>query len=122
LDQSLPLSDGPPAQSSSGSPPQVDVPAQPTQLGPHGIRYDFNEGCRVQVPDGNFRVQLRDLDTASILFDQSVSSGQVTSAKRYYLRFGFEVWRDGISVFRHEYDAKGKDVLARMELGGLGDC
>jgi autotransporter strand-loop-strand O-heptosyltransferase len=97
------------------------VPAQPTQLGPHGIRYDFNEGCRVQVPAGNFRVQLRDLDTASILFDQSGSDGQVISAKRYYLRFGIEVWRDGISVFRHEYNATGKNVLARMEAGGLGD-
>ncbi len=129
MDQSVTLSVGPPAETSRGVLSQAPVPAQPTQLGPHGIRYDFNEGCRVHVPAGNFRVQLRDLDTASILFDQSVSSGQVTSAKRYqvtsakryYLRFGIEVWLDGISVFRHEYDATGKDVLARMELGGLGD-
>ncbi len=106
----------------SGGFPQVRVPDPPTQAGPHGIRYDFNEGCRVAVPEGHdFRIQVRDLDTASVLFDQHLAGGQMVSSKRYYVRFGIEVWRDGVSVFRHEYDAAGRKVLARMEVGGLGD-
>ena len=27
----------------------VEEAANPTQLGPEGIRYDFNNGCRVEV-------------------------------------------------------------------------
>ncbi len=107
----------------SGGLPQVRVPAPPTQAGPHGIRFDFNEGCRVAVPLGHdFRIQVRDLDTSSLLFDQPVGGGgQMVSSKRYYVRFGIEVWREGVSIFRHEYDAAGRKVLARMEVGGLGD-
>ncbi len=113
----------PPQFDLSGGFPQVRVPASPTQGGPCGIRFDFNEGCRVAVPVGHeFRIQVRDLDTASVLFDQPVGGGgQMVSSKRYYVRFGIEVWRDGISVFRHECDAAGRKVLARMEVGGLGD-
>jgi autotransporter strand-loop-strand O-heptosyltransferase len=95
--------------------------ATPTQTGPHGILYDFNMGVCVDVPAGSWRVQLRDLDTGNILFETDKDGVFVSSAKRYFIRFGIEAWKDGVSVFRHEYDAAGREVLVQFPVGTLGD-
>jgi hypothetical protein len=44
--------------------------ALPTQQGPLGILYDFNDGCRISLPESDppWRVRIRDLDTGNILF------------------------------------------------------
>ena len=50
-------------------PPPAD---RPTQAGPEGIFFDFNQGCRVLLPQrehGSWRARLRDLDTGNILFE-----------------------------------------------------
>jgi hypothetical protein len=41
-------------------PPYPPPAAVPTQEGPDGIRFDFNNGCRVTIPDGEkpWRVRL----------------------------------------------------------------
>jgi autotransporter strand-loop-strand O-heptosyltransferase len=100
---------------------QVPVPSVPTQLGPNGIRFDFNEGCRVALPEGRWRVRLQDLDTDSVLFEASCSGGPVTSTRKYFVRFAIDVWSEDGDHFRHEYNAAGQHILIRMELGGLGD-
>src|SRR5580692_10228418 len=58
--------------------------ATPTQIGNHGIRYDFNMGARVLVPSGNWRLQLRDLDAGNILFETDKGGVFVNSSKRYF--------------------------------------
>jgi hypothetical protein len=102
---------------------------QPTQHAPRGILYDFNEGARVLLPpraEGLWRVRLRDLDTENILFEVRNKGAFVTSSKRYYIRFGIEVWDvDGsgmeTQVLGHEYDARGRDILIQLPVGTLGD-
>src|SRR4051794_20886510 len=92
------------------------VPA-PTQLGPQGLRFDFNEGARVALPareQGVWRVRLSDADTGNILFETEMKSGFVRSAKRWFVRFLVEVWeRDEDAApwrlaFQHNYDARGR--------------
>ena len=81
-------------------------PAQvPTQQGARGIQFDFNDGCRVILPEANYpwRVRLSDLDTGNILFETELKAGGVNSTKRYYVRVRLEVWQQGESVFVHEY-------------------
>ena len=95
--------------------------ASPTQEGPAGLRYDFNLGCLVSVPEGNWRVRLRDLGTGNILFESQHGGSFVASAKRYYVRFGIEAWHDGERVFTHDYDAAGREVLVQFPVGTLGD-
>src|SRR5579862_4664809 len=75
-------------------PPAADVP---TQEGPKGLRYDFNDGCRVAVPESDhpWRVRLSDLDTGNILFETELKSGRINSTKRYFVRFRIEVWQNG---------------------------
>jgi autotransporter strand-loop-strand O-heptosyltransferase len=94
---------------------------EPTQQGPCGIRYDFNEGCRIKFPEGNWRLSMSDLDTGEILFDQELTGGLFASTKKYYVRYGFRIWKDGELVFAHEYDAADKIVILRMLPAGIGD-
>ena len=61
------------------APPQV-----PTQLDASGIRYDFNDGCRVQAPMGPdiWRIRLIDLDTGNFLFQTTRISAAGRCAAR----------------------------------------
>ncbi len=95
--------------------------ATPTQQGPSGIRFDFNLGCRVSVPKGDWRIRLRDLDTGNILYETEVKQAVVSSRKRYYLRCGIEVFARGELVFEHRYSATDRDVLIQFPVGTLGD-
>jgi len=95
--------------------------AQPTQHGPLGIRFDFNLGCRVSLPRGDWRIRLRDLDTGNILYETEVKEALVSSRKRYYLRCGIEVFAEGELVFQHQYSAADREVLVQFPIGTLGD-
>jgi autotransporter strand-loop-strand O-heptosyltransferase len=66
--------------------------ATPTQVGAQGIRFDFNDGCRVVLPEGKWHVRLRDLDTGNILYETDIVAGHINTTKRYYLRCRIEVW------------------------------
>lgn len=99
----------------------------PTQSGPEGIRFDFNEGCRVLLPtndpedDARWRVTLRDRATGNVLFDTVCAGGLVVSAKRYYVPFRIEIARRGRPVFGHDHDCRGQEVHIAFPVGTLGD-
>jgi autotransporter strand-loop-strand O-heptosyltransferase len=97
--------------------------AEATQTGPAGIRFDFNDGARVVCPAGEhpWKVRLRDLDTGNILFETEFLGGHVNSMKRFYVRFGVEVYQRDELVLRHEYSAKDREILVQLPVGTLGD-
>lgn len=100
-------------------------PVAPTQLDASGIRFDFNDGCRVHAPVGPdiWRIRLVDLDTGNFLFQTTADfrGGSVRSAKKYFVRFRIEARRGEKLVFAHDYDAAGRDVLIAFPVGTLGD-
>jgi autotransporter strand-loop-strand O-heptosyltransferase len=106
---------------------EAPPPDTPTQAGPYGIMFDFNDGCRVWVPEAAhaWRVRLRDLDTDNILFETTLRTGLVRSSKRYFIRFGIDVWADGddtgVPVFTHAYASADAEVLVQFPAGTLGD-
>jgi autotransporter strand-loop-strand O-heptosyltransferase len=106
------------AQAKPAFPPPA---SQPTQQGPHGLRFDFNFGARLLLPEGNWAAQLRDLDTGNVLFETQRGGAFIASAKRYYVRFRMEAWQDGTSVFVHDYAAEDREVLIQFPVGTLGD-
>jgi len=65
----------------------------PTQAGPKGVKFDFNDGCRLVVAEDKapWKVRLKDLDTGNILFETQFNAGRVNSSKRYFVRFGIEL-------------------------------
>jgi hypothetical protein len=69
-----------PASTSAEPPPKphFPLPAElPTQGGPNGLRFDFNFGARVVVPDGkgSWRIRLSDIDTGNVLYETTVQKG-----------------------------------------------
>ncbi|MGN6232187.1 MAG: autotransporter strand-loop-strand O-heptosyltransferase [Trinickia sp.] len=115
--------------SSRAQPPKPAFPppaSVATQSGPHGIRFDFNDGCRVTVPAGGWRVRLRDADTDNILFETELDAGLVMSTKKYYVRVSIEVWRRDATpsappAFTHHYCAEDRPVLIQFPVGTIGD-
>jgi autotransporter strand-loop-strand O-heptosyltransferase len=122
----------PPADSSGAAgtstdsvavPRRIFVPPAdlPTQKGHSGIRYDFNDGCRVMLPKGQWRVRLRDAVTHNTLFETKIQEGSIASTKKYFVPFEIEVWSGEKEVLRHRLDLKGKNVLIQFPVGTLGD-
>lgn len=100
------------------------APAEvPTQLGPRGLRYDFNEGCRVVIPEQEqpLRIRLSDIDTGNILYETELKAGRINSAKRYFVRFRVEVFEKDKSVFSHDYTTVDHDIAIHFPVGTLGD-
>jgi autotransporter strand-loop-strand O-heptosyltransferase len=103
----------------------------PVLLGPEGIRFDFNLGCRVVLPpraEGKWRVRLSDLDTGNILFESENQGAFVNSAKRWYVRFRITIWSivgglnpDPELIMTHDYDPSDRNVLIQFPIGTLGD-
>jgi autotransporter strand-loop-strand O-heptosyltransferase len=123
-----------PALALPASPPKSSYPppaVMPTQSGAEGIRFDFNDGCRVQLPPrqrGSWRIRLRDLDSGNILYETENKGARINSTKRWYVRFRIEVWalEEGQSdsprlVLSHDHDLTGREVLIQFPVGTLGD-
>lgn len=105
-----------------------DIPKIPTQGAIDGLRFDFNDGLRLFIPDGAkvYFVKFWDLDTCSVVYETLTPDGReciVSSNKKYYIRFRLEIFdasgRD--LLFSHDYDASGKDVAVRFPVHTLGD-
>jgi autotransporter strand-loop-strand O-heptosyltransferase len=109
------------ASSSSANDQKRAPPDIPTQEGPLGIRYDFNSGCRVTLPEGVWRVRLSDLDTGNVIFETNIGGGQINSTKQYYVPIRIEIWSNGEPLFTHDYSAAGREVLIQFPVGTLGD-
>jgi autotransporter strand-loop-strand O-heptosyltransferase len=121
-----------PSSASAADTPKSPYPTpagMPTQVGPGGVLFDFNQGARVILPnrtEGKWRVRLRDLDTGNILFQSENQGAFVSSSKRFFVRFSVNVWEldeagTPTEVLAHEYDARDREILIQFPLGTLGD-
>ncbi len=101
----------------------VPIPAIPTQEGPMGIRYDFNDGARVLLPKGHWHVQIEDAESDNIIFACDADEGWVLSNKKYYIPFRIRVWVRGEQnpILDHEMNLTGKEVQIKFPVGTLGD-
>jgi autotransporter strand-loop-strand O-heptosyltransferase len=101
----------------------IGVPAIPTQEGPLGIRYDFNDGARVLLPEGKWHVNIEDSESGNILFSCDSGAGWVLSTKKYYVPFNIKVWKAGEKdpILDHTLNLQGKEVILKFPVGTLGD-
>lgn len=116
----------PEASAPDADAPKPAYPAaaeQPTQLGPKGLRFDFNDGARAFCPQAEspWRVRLLDAETGNLLFETQFASGRVNSSKRYFVRFRIEVLQGDDVILSHEYNARDRHVLIQLPIGTLGD-
>jgi autotransporter strand-loop-strand O-heptosyltransferase len=120
-----PPADAAPAAGAAGqqNPFHVLPPELPTQEGPKGIRFDFNDGARVFVPKGRWHVRLEDAESGNIIFACDTDAGWVVSTKKYFVPFVVRVWERGSSdpLLDHRMDLAGREVLIKFPVGTLGD-
>lgn len=114
-----------PANSSSNQSSGYSImpPDMPTQKGPAGILYDFNDGARLFLPHGEWHAQIVDADSGNILFSCDSDGGWITSTKKYFVNFGFRIWKRGQKdpLFEHTLDLKNRNVMISFPVGTLGD-
>lgn len=102
--------------------PNFPPPASiPTQYGSEGIRFDFNQGIRVLVPEGKWRVRLTDMDAGVVIFDGEGESCLFQSRKQHFLNAKIEAFKDGKMIFEHSYDARNQKVAVILPGGTVGD-
>lgn len=103
----------------------VDPPSRLTQAGPEKIRYDFNFGCRVELPalqnGKKWKLRYTDMVTANIIFEVEVEGGTYQSTKTYFVPFRIECWRDDKKIFTHEMNLINQNVQVQIPVGTLGD-
>jgi len=59
----------------------TDAAEIPTQQGPKGLRFDFNDGCRVTLPmsDHPWQVKISDLDTGNVVYQTEIRPAASTA-------------------------------------------
>lgn len=91
------------------------------ETGIEGLRLDFNNGLRLQIPDGNWHVTIRDYDSGITFFDQDVSKVVLISIEKYYIHWQIEVFHDGEPVFGHIFDPAEQKIRLVFVSGLIGD-
>ena len=84
------------------------IPAKPSCMAIAGIRFDFNDGARVQVPESFGEVSCRffDLDEGQIVGQIKVAPGaMVATNKKYFVRHRIEIFSGDEAIFTHDFDA-----------------
>lgn len=103
----------------------IDPTPCPTLAGPHNIRYDFNYGCRVELPPADlnqkWKIRYTDMATSNIIFEIESDGGSFQSTKTYFVPFKIECWKGNALIFSHELDLKGRPVQIQIPVGTLGD-
>ena len=91
------------------------------ESGISGIKFDFNYGVRVTIPQGEYRVKFIDRDSCLTVYDAPASGVMVTSSKKYFVNFRIEVYEKDKLIFAHDLNLQGKKVLIKFPVGILGD-
>lgn len=85
------------------------------------IKFDFNYGARVTVPQGEYRVKFIDRSACLTVYDAQASGVLVTSSKKYFIDFRIEVYEKDQLIFAHDLELRNKKVLIKFPVGILGD-
>lgn len=91
------------------------------ETGFEGLRLDFNFGLRLDVPAGNFRVVIGEVDSGELLFDKYISDGRLLSVEQYFIRWHVAVFLDDEKIFEHTLDLARQPVMLAFRHCGLGD-
>ena len=104
--------------------PRDLCPLVPTQRGPWGIRYDFNCGCRVQLPKGGtFHVTITDMETGTVFADGEYAGGdRIYTTKKYFVPYIIDVRNNQTGeTWQHVMQLKGKPVAVHILVSTIGD-
>ena len=91
------------------------------ETGIPGLKIDFNNGLRLQIPAGNWHVTIGDYDSGMVFYDMDACEVVLVSSEKYYIHWQIEVFLDGQPVFGHIFDPTGQKIRLFFETYLLGD-
>lgn len=91
------------------------------ETGIPGVRLDFNNGLRLQIPAGLFHVRISDYDSKMVFFDEDVQEQILISAEKFYIHWQIDIWLEEQQVFSHIFDPTGQQVFLVFLSRALGD-
>lgn len=114
------------------APPKTEKPFiypeyEPVVRTPTGVRFDFNCGFRLQMPDKlerPLRIRLIDEEAGCLLHDTMPKEGfRVVSTRKYYVKYRVEIISgSGEMLYVHRFCMANQHVLVQMPpKGALGD-
>src|ERR1700739_3963085 len=90
----------------------------PTCVGPYGLLYDFNKGCRVYIPAGTYdgvdrHIKIYEMDTGIKIYESKLGNEEIEikTPKLWFMRYAIEIWEGNIIVWQHETELRNKQVL-----------
>lgn len=86
-----------------------------------GLKLDFCNGLRLQVPAGKWHIRLSDADSGMIFYDADISEHILVSVEKYYIHWLVEAYLEGEKVFEHIFDPMGKRIHFVYCSSRLGD-
>lgn len=98
-----------------------------TQEAIDNIRFDFNDGMRLHIPEKltkEYRIVMSDADTGTIFaILVPKEKADLATIKKYYVRYKLDIYDNKTSelLFTHTMDLKGKTVVVQMPCNSLGD-
>ena len=86
-----------------------------------GLKLDFNDGLRLQVPEGNWHVHIHDYLYETDYFEEDVQEVVLVSLEKYFIHWQIDVYLDAQMVFSHQFNPTGQKVHFIFFSRGLGD-
>lgn len=75
-----------------------------------GLRLDFCNGLRLEVPAGNWHIRLSDADSGMVFWDADISEVLLVSVEKYFIRWQVEAYLDDEKIFEHIFNPQGMKV------------
>ncbi len=91
------------------------------ETGIPGLKIDFNNGIRLQIPDGNWHVVIGDYDSGMVFYDMDASEVVISSIEKYYIRWQVEIFLDGQPIFGHVFDPTEQKIRLFFNTHLIGD-
>ena len=99
----------------------VHVGAVAGDTGIEGLKLDFRNGLRLQVPAGDYHVRIGDVETGTIYYDEDAAEVILVSEEKYYIPWFIEVFASGRKVFAHCFDPHGQYIHIGVLSSAMGD-
>lgn len=77
-----------------------------------GLKLDFNDGLRLQVPEGNWHVHIHDY-----FYEEDVQKMVLVALEKYFIHWQIDVYLNGRMVFSHQFDPTVRRYILSLPAG-----